>query len=374
MGRGALSSPKGLFGILGLLVLVLVIALLANGGADGKHSDWSFGAFAGYVWRGRVTSIQASWTVPRVLQGSLPSSIAATWIGAQTEGKHGPFIQIGVNQLELPPSRVAHREPRYYAFWSDVKHSFHPQFIFVVKPEDVLSASLDLTHGHWVLAIRDHSTSASSRFSTADEAHASFNLAEWTQEDVTSQATKKVAPYPRLTTVGFRGLAVNSTPPAYGDLYSTWMSANGVYWAPTPLRGDSFTLRKATVTPAGSQYLSIANSEDLATLTFTHGLSDWTTKTSRSQITAARSAFSAALAENMRALAAAGFPPRARNATNSLIKAAQVVAEHTRSPVPSSEPGINSWRLTWQRYALAIGNTAHVLKRVLGLPEIRPVP
>ncbi len=62
-----------------------------------KHrriTDSPFGAYAGYVWLGRVSSVQGSWTVPRIVDPSR-SGLATTWIGAQTPGTRGAFIQIG---------------------------------------------------------------------------------------------------------------------------------------------------------------------------------------------------------------------------------------------------------------------------------------
>ncbi|MGZ4178908.1 MAG: hypothetical protein ACXVUX_22070, partial [Solirubrobacteraceae bacterium] len=53
----------------GLIAAVLAVGLggAACGGAGGSsRAATSFGHMAGYVWTGPVTSVAASWTVPRM--------------------------------------------------------------------------------------------------------------------------------------------------------------------------------------------------------------------------------------------------------------------------------------------------------------------
>src|SRR5579864_1176198 len=77
-----------------LVALTVALTVLVGALLRGASSSWSFGRFAGYAWRGRVASVQASWTVPRIRRVSPPGH-AGTWIGAQAPGALGPFVQIG---------------------------------------------------------------------------------------------------------------------------------------------------------------------------------------------------------------------------------------------------------------------------------------
>jgi hypothetical protein len=225
----------------------------------------------------------------------------------------------------------------YYAFWSDTTNHFHPHFLFRVDPGDVVSASLALADGQWKLAIVDETSGVTAHFSTDDEASASFNLAEWLQEDVTDAMTGKPFPYPRLTNIRFRRLEVDSATPMYADLYSQWMSASGVNWAPSPLHRDSFALRRATVSAIGAKYLQIATGEDMATRVFVPQMAGWTAATPGPQIAAACSTFAAALRKNLHALARTRWPPRARRQIHSLIRGTRVLLTFLQSPPsPSS--------------------------------------
>jgi hypothetical protein len=363
---------KTSFAVAALVALIVALIVLIGAASGGTNQSWAFGPFAGYIWRGHAASVQGSWTVPRVLAGSSLGSMAGTWIGAEAPGKPGPFIQIGTNEQHISPPQARRHVPDYYAFWSDTKREFHPQFLFRVSPGDDLRASLALAHKRWTLAIVDQTSGASAHFSTGDEAHGSFNEGEWTQEDV--EATPgKLYPYPRLSEVGFRRLAINGSVPNYGEMYSTWMSVNGGYLAPTRLRGNSFTLRRATVSSTGAQYLHVSTPEDVASEAFVADFARWTAKTPYLQIESASLRFAAVLHSNIRALARAQWPTRVRGLIHSLIDDIQVLIEGSRPPAILSPAELAAWRSRWARDAQAVSNVAHVIKWTLNLPEIRPV-
>jgi hypothetical protein len=101
------------FGLVALVALAAMVVVLIGVTPGGTSPSWSFGPFAGYVWRGHVASVQGSWTVPRILRGS-PLGHAGTWIGAQAPGARRPFIQIGTNDDHFSAT-----DSSYYAFWSD---------------------------------------------------------------------------------------------------------------------------------------------------------------------------------------------------------------------------------------------------------------
>jgi hypothetical protein len=97
-----LRTRTGLVAALALLLTVVLTAI--PGAATGaQRSPSSFGKFAGYVWRGHVESVRASWSVPGIRVGS--TGRAGTWIGAQAPGSPGAFIQIGTNEERFIRSR-----------------------------------------------------------------------------------------------------------------------------------------------------------------------------------------------------------------------------------------------------------------------------
>jgi hypothetical protein len=198
-------------------------------------------AFAGYTWYGSVSSVQASWSVPRI-PGS-PAGGAGTWIGAQGPGTrlNGPFIQVGINETRYPSSAGA--RDVYRAFWTDTVHHFLPVNLFPVRPGDSLWASLTHRRRRWAVAIRDLTSGTGTQVTTQQEGRASFDWAEWEQEDV--GLVGQPFDYPRLSTVGFQRLEVNGRPPALAGLYSSWMTKDRQRLAPSDLKNDSFSLRRA---------------------------------------------------------------------------------------------------------------------------------
>lgn len=227
-------------GAAGPLVLVVLLAWLASVIIPGANRS---SAFAGYTWSGHVTAVRGSWTVPRIRRGS-PPGVAATWIGAQAPGVPGPFIQIGTTEQYTLTTAARDGLPShlYFAFWSDVARHFHPIVLFPVASGDDLSASMSLAHGKWTLAIVDETSGESAQLTTTNEARASFNQAQWTQEDVTDGKTKQPFPYPQLSPVAFRRLAVNGQIPIGAALSPQSLSEHASSVVPGSLEHDSFAL------------------------------------------------------------------------------------------------------------------------------------
>ena len=330
-------------------------------------TDSPFGAYAGYVWLGHVSSVDGSWTVPRIVDPS-HSGLATTWISAQAPGTPSAFIQIGASELH-GYSRAHVVENRYWAFWSDTTRNFHPQFLFRVRPGDAISASLILARKRWMLAIVDHTSSSNAQFSTSEDANASFDEAQWTQEDATTSTGERF-PYPSLTGLRFSGLAVNSRSPTYASLYSTWMSVNGVSLAPTPLAGDAFSLRRATVSPAGQYYLRIAAPRNAALEASGSEFERWTTKTPYTKIVSASSSLIAWLRLEIHALTNARLPKATSNLVRLLIGKLNIMIERARPPAAMSPTAFAIWRLSLIRSSDAAHYVAHLLLRELGLPEL----
>jgi hypothetical protein len=361
-----LSELVGLSALAGVAVAFLVLFGVVSNEAP---SNPSFGPRAGYAWRGHVTSLRGSWTVPRILSGSKGS--ASTWIGVQAPGTPRPFIQIGSTEVEgFHPGDAP--EAHYDTFWSDVRGGSHPHLLFRVNPGDDLSASLTRSHNGWTLHILDTSTGAAERFSSRAEASAPFEEAEWTQEDVADGAAKPL-PYPRLSAVGFRRVAVNSVAPSSSHLSAEWMSANGKSIAPSALHDGSFTLEPApALTAPGKQYLRISGPEDAAGYAFYAQFARWTAATPYSQIAAASSRFATALQATMRAVAEARWPSTAEGHVRALMDDIRTLLAHLRYPSSRSPRSLAAWRAALTREAQAdpVGDAEALLRRVLNVPLV----
>ena len=154
----------------GLIATVLAISLGAQGCDRGSaHGAISgFGRMAGYVWSGRLSSVGASWSVPRMAPG-FGEAHASTWIGAQATGvaKRAPFIQVGTTEDRGPDSR-----PVYAAFWTDTRRGYHPQILFHLHPGDVVSCGLTMVAGRWSVLILDRTSGQKALFQTREEGDA----------------------------------------------------------------------------------------------------------------------------------------------------------------------------------------------------------
>ena len=216
------------------------------------------GIFASYLWFGSVHSVSGSWQVPRIL-GPLEVGNAYTWVGGQGPG--GSFIQVGV----VTDTRLGAGGGRnvYYAAWSDKRNHDILRRLFDVRPADRVVAELRQTRGTWVVSLVDLTSHHKARFVTNQEGHAVFTFAEWVQEHNRLADYATVA-YPHLSGVSISRVAVNGHAVPYTTLYASWMSIPGSYLAPTPLRGDAFSIQRADVSPAGERYLQAIVPDDTA--------------------------------------------------------------------------------------------------------------
>jgi hypothetical protein len=370
-----LPRTSGTIGSFRLAVCVLVVLAVAVGlilsfavpAARNGDVPSSFGADAGYVWRGPIVSVQGSWRVPRVLKSSR-SGLAATWIGALGSGAQRPFIQIGTEELH-GYSRSHTAENRYWAFWSDTVHEFHPVFLGRVKAGDAITARLVLKHERWILTLTDVTSHAPVQFSTNEEAKASFTEAEWTQEDATG-STGSVSPYPVLSDVTFNHLGVNFARPSYASLYSTWMSVNGRNFAPTPLRHGEFTLHGATLTATGRRYLQMGARWLAAAHLFTSELEHSSRSHSHAEISSARLRFVTALGRDSRALQHSSFPASVRGMVRLLIDHFDALRAQSTPPASVTSATLARWVSAFGREANALLYIEHLIRRALGVPEL----
>jgi hypothetical protein len=347
------------------LAFLILFGVLSNEAT----SSPAFGPFAGYAYKGHVTSLRGSWTVPRVLNGS--SGSASTWIGVRAPGAPKPFIQIGNSEAAgVRPGDAP--EAHYYTFWSDAARGSRPHTLFRVKPGDDLTASLTRTHSRWLLAIVDTSSRAAERFSASAQTRAPLEQAEWTQEDV-ADGFGRPLPYPQLSAVGFRRLAVNSATPSSARLSAEWMLVNGKSLAPSPLHDGSFTLQPApALTAAGRQYLRISGPEDAGAYAFDRQFARWTATTPYSQMAPASSQFAAALGAAIQADAHAQWPASAQGRVHALVDDMRRLRDRLQATPSRSAAGLAAWRaaLTRETEVDALGSAEDALRRALNVPLV----
>ena len=330
-------------------------------------SDRPFGAFAGYMWVRPVTSVSATFTMPRVASRS-PLGEAGTWIGAQGLGAPNRFVQIGVTEerLQSPGGKVV---VGYYGFWSNVGHHFNAQPLFPAHAGDSLSAALTLVHKHWLLALTDDTSGRKARLSIDSETQAPFDAAEWVQEDPGYEDDH--VEYPRLTVPSFRHLTVNTIePPARSSVvFSRWMSANHETLGTTSLHDDSFTLkREPPVSALAEQYLRLTEAARVAGQSFGREFSDWTVRTPYARIEHATAQLIAATREADHALLAAPWPRAIRELVHASVRAKAILLAKARPPAAFTPATFARWNLGLTEASLRANRVARPLLLTLDLP------
>jgi hypothetical protein len=313
--------------------------------------------------------MSGSWRVPAIASRS-PDGNASTWIGIQGGFRRGAtaFFQVGTVAARFGPA--SDRHTAYTAFWTDTAHHYQALSLFRVAPGDAISARLGFQGTQRVISVTDTSTGRQVQFRAPPMAGARFSMALWSQEDSTDPTTRRPFPYPILTPVRFRELMVNAAAPATERLYSTWMTVRGHELAPTPLSGGSFTLRPATITPAGARYLRIASAVNGAVRHYEFSLAHWLARQPRARIGAATASYAAVVRNALAELAGRRWPASAQPLVDALIAANRSNLAATPSPVTIPPAGRRAWTIAWEQRSASASRIAHRLHSVLGLPDI----
>ena len=349
--------------------------------AKSNTSTYSLGAWAGYAWLGHVRSVQATWMVPTIRAGS-PAGVAASWIGAQAPtrppvvplpgriparaaakwrdiSERIPFIQVGVIESRGWSSneRVSNA---YFAFWTDSVHGFQPISLFSVRAGDEISARLSLENKRWRVAILDTTSGAHEELDTKDEGLASFDQAEWNQENPESPpfGTDDYL-YPQLSQIHMGGLAVNGAPPRPRDVYSTWMSEDGSYLAPSNLSGDGFTVHQASLSPTSRRYLTIAGQIDAATRAYIGDLGHAGPATARERLIGAFTKMAFELRKS-------SWPGDVQELTDRLIGQTRTLANLARNQADDS----SALSPEWMSESFQVERTGRAIRSALDLPQI----
>jgi len=361
------------------LAVIVAAALLAvfvavklqpskDAGIPQGYSDAPFGAFVGYSWIGDVRAVGGSFTVPPIASGSR-SGLAGTWIGVQGQGPPSRFVQIGVIESRFPSRRLHRLVNGYVTFWSDTARRYAAQAMFLVRAGDTISASLTLSNGVWSLAIVDRTRYRSAHVSVADEGRASFNQADWTQEDPGTSNNHEQ--YPQVAAPVFEHITVNATPLTASDpsLYSQWMSVNHHNLAPTALHDASFTLQRAPVlSTAAEQYERLSSPAAIAFEKFEDERTHWTPKTPYRTILDASSTLVQATRARALAVLAAKWPVPIRELLRSSNHATTTFLEDIRPPAILTPATFARWNSILTEASERAARAGRQLRATLGLP------
>jgi hypothetical protein len=353
---------------LALLTLMCVVAVLSSTASDRGRPTWMLGSYAGYTWFGSVRSVRGSWAVPRAERGS-HSGFADTWIGADSGPEGSNFIQLGTSEVIIADGKRP-LLTRYFGFWSDTRRQYAAQPLFSVTAGDTVSASMKLTRGRWILTLVDTSSGAKSHVTTSDETDTHFHVAEWMQENPQSPITHKTYPYPRLAAVSVRGLGVNDTTPSYAELFSRWMSANAETLAPTPLGDDSFSLRRASMSPSGLQYLRVIRHLNATYVALARAQNEGTIAKGYRWLGSVSRAISVSARSTMIELVRSSWPSDIRAKIHALIARLDALRTAAQRSTPHSAAALAAWRSTCARRLHDVVDESHVIRRALGVPEL----
>jgi hypothetical protein len=273
---------------------------------------------------------------------------------------------VGVNEARSGTTAGAAPTNVYWAFWTDPIHHYLPITLFPVRAGDQVSATLSLARGRWTVSISDTDSHASAVFSTAEEASASFDQAEWLQEDVSS--SDPTSSYPALSPISFAQVGVNGAPPSQDRLYPAWMSAGGETVAPTRPSGDSFTIRPLRPSTLELRYLDLAVPEDAAQRTFAYQVTHLPVTATSVQIGRQQETFANSLKAFISGLSITRWPAPVRGLVAELIAANRQLWTITSSPELGSAGDRAAWVESWETAAGQLSVAAQFFRSALHLP------
>jgi hypothetical protein len=276
-------APCSSFARSGLARLIIALAVVSGVGtlvggtlsssaarhfASSPETAYPFTGFGGYYLSHKVTTISASWRVPKIRLNS-HEGFAATWIGA-AQANGAPFIQIGT--LE---DQGTQDNPGYEAFWSDTALDFVPQEFGDIQPGDKIIVAMVRKHRDWFLHFSDPSSFLRWNEVFPYGRHANFNQSEVMQEDPTpGLIAGHDLPYPVIANVTFTKVLINGSISYLNKSDAqVLMSNGGTISIPTKFRNDSFTL----VAPRGNaeRYLKAETTMNLAETTYKADTAQW---------------------------------------------------------------------------------------------------
>ncbi len=306
-------------GAIAIAVLTLIVITQLNAShraakiaAPGAHIVVPFTGFGGYNWSGKVTTIGAQWSVPKIASGSQLGG-AATWIGVQNS-VNNQFVQIGVDENDFGGGPV-----QYQAFWSDLQVGFSPKPFGEVYPGDVISVSMARSTRGWSLRFADLTQRLKGSAFVKMPPSVPFTQGEWIQEDPTdSTNTSEDIPYPELSTVTFQSLKVNGAAPTLNlKDGQVLVSSDGTISVPTPLVNDAFSL--APPRGVARQYLDDEQQFDDSLNEFDVELTSWTTAPIAKKSSVATS-LAASLKSDAEDLSSQQWPTSSQSAIAQLIR------------------------------------------------------
>jgi hypothetical protein len=194
--------------------------------------------FGGYSSNRPTTEIGAQWRVPLLSATSIDGS-ATTWIAVQNAARQ--FIQLGT--FEYKNNGLV----QYQIFWSDVTVNFHPQNLLEVQAGDLIAFKMVQVPRGWRLSFDDRTDNEHETITVPYADGASFQSAQWIQEDPTVDGLSRHLTYPAIAPPTFVDMTLDNRPPQLlrgdGQVLST---ADHVFLVPTMVHHNQFTFTNAT--------------------------------------------------------------------------------------------------------------------------------
>ena len=166
------------------------------------------------------------------------------------------------------------------------------------------------------------------------------------------------------------GVSANGAPPRYRDMYAQWMSVGAMNLAPTPLRGDAFTIAPAVIAAAGRRYLEIAGSQNIAARRIDTVEAGWTERTPARAIRSIERRCRRVERAYATGLAHTTWPAAARQVIASLVSHVRVEARMFAVAARRAPARLSAWRRPFAPLTPALLHLAHEVRRALHLPEL----
>lgn len=218
-----------------MLVLVLVVgvvaAQIARSGGNGFPPNQ-----AGYIYCCTVDQIAATWTVPTLVHSD-SEGFYSEWVGTQ-DVNATILVQVGTTSWSEPPGMVTE------AFWSDTAVNYSPISLGIVRPGDVVRASIDYRGKEVLVGIDDVTARWNQTITLSQIPSDATQTGEFVQEDpaVTELGGRKaLEPFGEVGAASMSRLDVNDKPPSPISLQPESVTIGKTTYQPSPLRNDGFS-------------------------------------------------------------------------------------------------------------------------------------
>jgi IPT/TIG domain len=173
-------------------------------------------SWAGAVVRGSISTVSASWTVPRLRCSTESATYSSEWVGMDGVTTDDPTVE----QTGLELNCTSGGKPRYLPFWEMYKTNINggaPTILtFPVQPGNQITASVSINNSDttWTLSLKDKQEKWDTVEVEDDVSPApAATSAEWILEDPCGDSTCSFQePCAKVSPVTFSNATANSKP------------------------------------------------------------------------------------------------------------------------------------------------------------------